>query len=71
MTQAVRSREDVQRLIGLCIDWLRTHEPSSPVPMLLERARRLVAKDFLEILRDVAPDALPAVQQLRGLDSDD
>src|SRR5690242_21313615 len=33
-------------------------EPSSPIPLLLERAKRLVAKDFLEVLAELAPDAL-------------
>jgi type VI secretion system protein ImpA len=38
------------------------------VPLLLKRARRLVTGDFVEILRDLAPDALPQVNKICGLD---
>jgi type VI secretion system protein ImpA len=46
-------------------EYFRQHEPSSPIPMFLERAKRLVAKDFLEVLADIAPEAL-AVARLAG-----
>ena len=36
-------------------------EPSSPVPLLLQRAKRLFAKDFLEILRDLTPGGVDFV----------
>jgi type VI secretion system protein ImpA len=31
-------------------------EPSSPIPFLCERARKLMASDFLTILREILPD---------------
>ncbi len=34
--------------------------------MLLQRARRLVDKNFLEILRDLAPDGLTQAQTIVG-----
>jgi type VI secretion system protein ImpA len=34
--------------------------------MLLSRCRRLVNKDFLSIIRDMAPDGLGQVETLRG-----
>jgi type VI secretion system protein ImpA len=39
----------------------------SPIPMLIERAKRLVAKDFLEVLADIAPDALAVARSAGGL----
>ena len=42
-------------------------EPSSPIPLLLERAKRLVSKDFLEVLADIAPDALATARTAAGL----
>ena len=39
------------------------YEPSSPVPLLLQRARRLVNKSFVEILEDLAPDGLNQLHQ--------
>jgi len=36
------------------------------VPLLLRRAKRLISKDFLEIVRDLAPDGVPQVELIRG-----
>ena len=44
-----------------------SNEPSSPVPLFLERAKRLVAKDFLEILADVAPEAITQAKLAGGI----
>jgi type VI secretion system protein ImpA len=48
--QAVALLEQVQR-------FFRAAEPSSPVPMLCERARALAERDFMGVLRDVLPKA--------------
>jgi type VI secretion system protein ImpA len=52
------------RLLDESIRWLRAHEPSSPVPLLLERAKRLMAKDFLEILQDLAGDSVAQAEKI-------
>ncbi len=64
----INSREDVIRALDRLCDYYTLHEPSSPVPLLLKRARRLVTGDFVEILRDLAPDALPQINKICGLD---
>ena len=64
----ISSREDVIRALDLLCDYYTLHEPASPVPLLLKRARRLVTGDFLDILRDLAPDALPQIRKICGLD---
>jgi type VI secretion system protein ImpA len=64
---AVRSREDAIRVLDLVADFFRRTEPSSPVPLFLERAKRLVSKDFLEVLADIAPDALPQARAAGGV----
>jgi type VI secretion system protein ImpA len=55
---AVSSRDDALFLLDLAANYFRNHEPSSPLPLLIDRARRLAAMDFLDILRNVAPDGL-------------
>jgi type VI secretion system protein ImpA len=65
----VRSREDVLRLLELVLDYYRRHEPSSPVPMLIERARGWIGLDFMAVLEDIAPSALgdaQAILRVRG-----
>lgn len=67
---AINNRGDVIRAIDLLCDYYRRQEPSSPVPLLLNRAKRLVSKDFLEILQDLAPDGLSQAQLIRGPEPD-
>jgi type VI secretion system protein ImpA len=66
ITGDIRSREDVVRLLDKACDYFERHEPSSPVPLLLRRAKRLVSKDFMEILRDLAPDGVEQAENIGG-----
>jgi type VI secretion system protein ImpA len=63
---AIQSREDVIRLLDKICDFYKQHEPSHPLPILLQRAKRLVRKDFMEILKDIAPDALKQAELIKG-----
>jgi type VI secretion system protein ImpA len=68
----VRNREDATRALDAVAAFFRTNEPSSPIPLLIERAKRLVAKDFLEVLAELAPEALGPAKAASGVrDSDD
>ncbi len=65
----VRNRDDVARVLDLVLDYYRRHEPSSPVPMLVERARGWIGLDFMAVLEDIAPNAIgdaQAILRLRG-----
>jgi type VI secretion system protein ImpA len=66
----ISSRADADRALAAVAEFLRGAEPTNPVPLLLDRARALLQKrDFLEVLADVAPDAVAAVTKvLRGPD---
>ena len=64
---AIKSREDAIRALEAAAEFFRRNEPSSPIPLFLDRAKRLVSKDFLEVLADVAPDALPQARSAGGL----
>lgn len=55
---AIRSREDVIKAIDAVCAYYARHEPASPVPLALKRARAWVNLDFLTVLRDIAPDSL-------------
>jgi type VI secretion system protein ImpA len=67
----IRSRDDAVRAIDHISDYFRKNEPSSPVPLLLQRAKRLVAKDFMEILRDLTPDAVSQAEAIGGVRSEE
>lgn len=59
----VPSRDDLLAMIDEICSYYAQYEPSSPVPLLLQRARRLVNKSFVEILEDLAPDGLNQLHQ--------
>ena len=48
-------------------DYFTRYEPSSPVPFLLKRARSLVTKNFMEVLRDLAPGGTEQANLIFGL----
>jgi type VI secretion system protein ImpA len=62
----VHSRDDAVRALDEICRYFEQHEPSSPVPLLLSRAKRWVALDFMAILEDVSPDAAREVEKLKG-----
>jgi type VI secretion system protein ImpA len=64
---AIRSRQDAIRALDAVAEFFRANEPSSPVPLLIDRAKRLVSKNFLEVLADIAPDALGQARSASGL----
>lgn len=63
----IASRQDAIRALEAVAEYFRRNEPSSPIPLFLDRAKRLVAKDFLEVLADIAPDALGTARSAGGL----
>jgi type VI secretion system protein ImpA len=66
----IRTRADVVYWLDQICAYYAQHEPSSPLPLLLQRCRRLVASSFLEIVRELAPDALSQIQVLTGKTED-
>jgi type VI secretion system protein ImpA len=62
----ISSREDVLRALDKLCAYYTRHEPSSPLPLLLHRCKRLVPMSFKEIVSDLAPDALSKVELIAG-----
>lgn len=67
----IRSRDDAIRVLDRVCEYFRKNEPSSPVPLLLQRAKRLISKDFMEILRDLTPQGVSEAETIGGLDRED
>ena len=67
----ITCREDVVRMLDRMTEYYNKHEPSSPVPLLLQRAKRLVAADFMAILKDIASDGAKQADLLLGSKADD
>lgn len=67
----IKSREDVVRVLDKICLYYERYEPSSPIPLLLKRSKRLISASFMDIVRDLAPDGLSQVENLRGKDESD
>lgn len=66
----IRSRDDVVRVLEKACEYFRQNEPSSPVPLLLQRAKRLVSKNFMEIMHDMAPEGVKQAETVSGVQDD-
>jgi type VI secretion system protein ImpA len=63
----IASAKDVSDALDAICAYYAECEPSSPLPVLLQRARRLVGKSFIEIIEDVAPDGAHQFRHLGGV----
>jgi type VI secretion system protein ImpA len=67
----IRSANDALLAMEKVCQYFERHEPSSPVPLLLRRAQKLVSKNFLEVIEDVCPDAANQVKMIGGIGDSD
>lgn len=65
---SVDSRHDAIRAIELVCAYLERSEPTNPAQLLLRRAARVIDKNFLQLVRDLAPDAVKEVARIMGVD---
>jgi len=65
----IASRDDVIATLGKLLEYYKRAEPSSPVPLLLHRARRLASMSFVDIIRDLSPDAMNQIRLVGGADA--
>lgn len=63
----INSPHDVSNALDRIIGYYQRAEPSSPVPILLERAKRLVGADFLTIVKDMASHGKDQVYTIGGI----
>jgi type VI secretion system protein ImpA len=67
---AINSPNDVQNALDRIIAYYARSEPSSPLPLLLMRAKKLVSADFLTIVKDMAPNGVDNVNLIGGLEEE-
>ena len=63
----IGSREEVVKCLDLVVDFYDRTEPSSPIPHLARRVRKMVHMDFVELMEDLAPSGLKEFRLLAGL----
>ena len=65
---SIGSRAAVVETLDAVIEFYQTREPSSPIPVLVTRIRRLVPLGFVALLQDIAPKALAEFAQFAESD---
>lgn len=63
----ITSRDDVVKCLDLVVAFYDRTEPSSPIPHLARRVRRMVHMDFVELMEDLAPSGLKEFRLLAGV----
>jgi type VI secretion system protein ImpA len=66
----LRSREDALRALDRVCDFLSRNEPTNPAPLLIRRAQRIMTMPFMDIIRELAPDATGQVENITGARSE-
>jgi type VI secretion system protein ImpA len=62
----IGSREDVIRALEKISAYYDRYEPSSPVPLFMARCKKLVMMSFIDIVRELVPEAVSQVEVLKG-----
>jgi type VI secretion system protein ImpA len=65
---SVETRQEAVQAIELVCAYLERSEPTNPAQLLLRRAARVIDKNFLQLVRELAPDAVKDVARIMGVD---
>lgn len=65
---AIQSRHEVLKALDMLCKYYAEYEPSSPVPILLRRAKYLATADFMDIIQNLVPDAISQIDAIKGPD---
>lgn len=64
---AIASRAQAIAAIDAVCVYLSQAEPSNPAQLLLKRAKGLIDKNFLQLVKELAPEALAEVSKIMGV----
>lgn len=64
----ILSRDDAIRVLENVCKFIEQSEPSNPAPLLIRRAQRLMSRNFMEIMQDLAPESVDTIKKLAGLE---
>lgn len=67
---ALASRADAVRTLQQVAQFLRKTEPSSPAPMFIDRAIKMLESDFATIVRELMPDSKERIELIGGVSLD-
>ncbi|WP_205952009.1 type VI secretion system protein TssA [Pantoea stewartii] len=62
----LNSRAEAQLMLEKVKQYFTQHEPSHPAPLMIDRVQRLIELDFMDIIRDLAPDGVHQLENIFG-----
>lgn len=62
-----RNRHEVVGALDAICQYYRIYEPNSPIPLFIERARKLVDMNFLQIINELMPEGNDGIRNLVGM----
>jgi type VI secretion system protein ImpA len=62
----IATRQDALQMLDRVIHYLEKAEPGNPAPLLIERAKKLIGVSFLDIIANLAPDAMSTIEHVTG-----
>ncbi len=62
----VTSRADAQLMLEKARQYFAQHEPSHPAPLMIDRVQKLIELNFMDIIRDLAPDGVHQLENIFG-----
>lgn len=62
----INNNQDVIKTLNQVCDYYRKNEPSSPVPLFVERAIKMVGKSFMDALKEIAPTGVDEAKTILG-----
>jgi type VI secretion system protein ImpA len=68
LSGTVNSRDDAVRAIDMVCAYLERAEPTNPAQLFLRRGQALIGQNFLQLIKALAPEALPGVANMVGVD---
>ena len=71
LSGAIDNRKDAVRAISMVCEYLERAEPSNPAQLLLRRASKLINKNFVELVREFAPESLNEVARVMGISAEE
>jgi len=60
------TREDAQLMLEKVKQYFVQYEPSHPAPLMIERVQRVIEMNFMDIIRDLAPDGVNQLENILG-----
>jgi type VI secretion system protein ImpA len=66
MRGEIQSRQDAVQMLDRVIRYLEQTEPGNPAPLLIDRAKKLIGVSFLEIMANLAPNAMDTIENVTG-----